>query len=123
MRKLFFAFVSCILFSTSVFAKTNVFCNNQETSDPDCMKGGYVMYLGFLNGYMKAMTKYNKESNQKTDEKTEMKRIMKLVPYETFYEFFQDCGENKKDMGSAQACVLSRLQDLIVTKLEKESES
>ena len=113
MNKSFYSFVSCLLFSSNVLEGNNVFCNNQASSDMKCIAISHVMYKGLLEGYANQMIQYKEKDGIKTSKSAEISEFSKLIHYDTFYKYFQKCGEGEKDIGNAQACIFSRIQELI----------
>ena len=122
MYKSFYIVVICLLFSSNAFAENNIFCNNQPSSDMGCVAISQIMYQGVLSGYVKAMLKHQQEKGLETDAAQTKAEIMDLLPYNTFHGYFQKCGESEKDFNSAQACILSNIQNLMLSKHTQKPE-
>lgn len=121
MNKLFYTFVVCLLFSSHAFAASNIFCEelpNSDTSDTECRKISKIMYFGMIEGYANQMLQYKEKEGIPTTKEEAMAEFLELFQQDTFFEYFQKCGENEKDIDNAQACLLSNILTFIQQKFQ-----
>ncbi len=121
MNKLFYTFVVCLLFSSHAFAASNIFCKdlpNSDTSNAECVKISQIIYLGMIQGYANRMLQYKEKEGIPTTKEEAIAEFLELFKQDTFFEYFQKCGESEKDIDKAQACLLSNILTFMQQKFQ-----
>ena len=121
MKKLFYTFVVCLLFSSHAFAASNIFCKvlpNSDTSNAECVKLSEIMYFGMMQGYANRMLQHKEKEGIPTTKEEAKAEFLELFQQDTFFEYFQKCGESEKDIDNALECLLSNILTFLQQKFQ-----
>ena len=117
MKKVLFMFLLLAITSTRVFAQTNVFCENLDSSSSQCMSSASVMYLGSVDGYTEAIIRHKKNVGEEINKEDIIREFSEnIMSFADFYDIFKECGEASTDLGKAQACFMTNVQKLMYKK-------
>jgi ABC-type uncharacterized transport system substrate-binding protein len=117
MKKLFFLLVVCLMLSSTACAAKNVFCTNFLTNN-DCIEKSHEVYQSIIDAYVGRTLRYKQKKGQPADKDEIKARAEQVMPYDTFYEFFQECGKNRQNPSSAKTCRTSKFQKLLLKNME-----
>ena len=117
MKKLFCLLVICLLLSSKVFAGQNIFCEKLLTNNK-CIKKSHEIYKSVVDDYVARTLRYKQNKGQQADEYEIKTQAEQVMPYDVFYEFFQECGENRKTPSAAKTCITSQFQKLLLKNMQ-----
>ena len=117
MKKIFSIFVFCLLLSSNAFAGKNVFCKDLSTNQ-ECVEKSHEVYQSIIDAYAGRTLRYKQKQGQQADKDEIKTRAEQIMPYDTFYEFFQECGKNRQNPSSAKTCITSKFQKLLLKNME-----
>jgi hypothetical protein len=121
MKKFFYILLFCFLFSSQAFAASNIFCEelpNSDTSDTECRKISEIIYFGIMQGYANRMLQHKEKEGIPTTKEEAMAELLELFQQDTFFEYFQKCGESEKDIDNALECLLSNILTFLQQKFQ-----